>query len=243
MRARRSLGSLPLLLLAGCLPLQTLDPSLGPQETPLVPARPFGGPAQQTAAKPSFTPASGEMALRVDLVGRKVLAANPSVGVRPLFATLGAPHPEIFHQGTQVIHVTEGLVKRCKNDGELAALICLELGKMVSEREALASRRGRLPAGPPPISVPVGNASEFHPTDQVAAAELARYENERKQAARRRPPDPQALAADYLQKAGYDRATLDAVAPLLEAADRNYLIEKQFKHPPSAPQWSPVATQ
>jgi hypothetical protein len=245
MLARRLLGSLPLVLLAGCLPLQLLDPSLGPQETPLVPTSPFGNaaPPPQIVARPSFAPASGEMALRVDLVGRKILAANPSIGVRPLFATLGAPHPEIFHQGTQLIHITEGLVKRCKNDGELAALLCLELGKMASERQALAGPRTQRPEGQPPISVPVGNPSEFNAPDQVAVAELARYENERKQAARRRPPpDPHALAADYLQKAGYDRAALDAVAPLLEAADRNYLIEKQFKTPTNAPQWSPVAT-
>jgi hypothetical protein len=246
MSARRSLLSLPLFLLAGCLPLELLDPSLAPQQTPLVPSTPFesAGTVQQTVARPQTSEASTEMALRVDLVGRKVLGANPSIGVRPLFATLGAAPPEIFHQGTQVIYVTEGLVKRCKNDGELAALLCLELGKMVSEREALSRPRGPRPEGQRPISVPIGNMAEFNAPDQVAVAELNRYETERKQTIRRGPPpDPQVLAGGYLQKAGYEKGALDTIAPLLDAADRNYLIEKQFKTPLNAPQWSPVTAQ
>src|SRR5262249_51366335 len=141
------------------------------------------------------------------------------------------------------IHITEGLVKRCKNDSELAALLCLELAKMVSERESLSAARRRDAEARPPIEVPVGGAGQPGGTDPVAPAGLGKYENDRKQAARRHlPPDPYALAAEYLEKAGYAKGGLEAVAPLLEAADRNYLIEKQFKGSPgNAPQWSPVA--
>src|SRR5262249_24357456 len=114
MLARRSLLPLPLLLLAGCVPLQFLDSSFGEPETPMVPTNPFGTPApvQQTPVKASSSPASGEMALRVDVVRHAVLAANPSLGVRPVAATIGVPHAEIFHQGTHIIYVTEGLIKR-----------------------------------------------------------------------------------------------------------------------------------
>jgi hypothetical protein len=245
MLARRSLLPLPLLLLAGCVPLQFLDSSLGEPETPMVPTNPFGSPApvQQTAVKASYSPASGEMALRVDVVRHAVLAANPSLAVRPVAATIGAPHAEIFHQGTHIIYVTEGLIKRCKNDGEIAALLCLELGKMVAEREARLGSRGRTAGGRPPIDVPIGNAGQFNTSDQVALAELGRYEEERRQATKRRPPpDPQDLAAEYLVKAGYGKEKLDAIGPLLQDADRNYLIEKQFNTPSNAPAWSPVAT-
>jgi hypothetical protein len=245
MLARRSLLPLPLLLLAGCVPLQFLDQSLGEAETPMVPNNPFGspGPVQQKVVKASFAPASGEMALRVDAVRHAILAANPSLSVRPVAATIGAPHAEIFHQGTQVIYVTEGLVKRCKNDGEIAALLCLELGKMVAEREARFGTHGRTAGGRPPIDVPIGNAGQFNASDQVALAELGRYEQERRQATRRRPPpDPQELAAEYLVKAGYGKDKLDAVGPVLQDADRNYVIEKQFRAPNGAPAWSPVAT-
>ena len=107
--------------------------------------------------------------------------------------------------------------------------------------------RGYTAQAQPPLTRGINLTNWFRfpgSADPVALAELGKYENERKRAARRRPPpDPYALAAEYLQKAGYDKAALDAVAPLLEAADRNYLIEKQFKTPLNAPQWSPVATQ
>src|SRR5262249_26083685 len=162
-------------------------------EAEMVPASPFGspGPTQNVPVRTAYAPPSTEMALRVDVVRQSVLAANPKLTVRPLVATLGAPHPEIFHQGTQLIHITEGLVKRCKNDSELAALLCLELAKMVSERESLSAARRRDAEARPPIEVPVGGAGQPGGTDPVALAELGKYENDRKQVARRSlPPDP-----------------------------------------------------
>jgi hypothetical protein len=242
----RSLVPLPLLLLAGCVPLQFLDPSLAEPETALVPTSPFGspGPVQQVVVKANYAPASTETALRVDVVRRTILAANPNLGVQPVVATVGTPHAEIFHNGPQIIYVTEGLIKGCKNDGEIAAVLCLELGKMVAEREARHGPRGRVAGGRPPIEVPVGSHGQTDTQDQVALAELARYENQRQQALKRRlPPDPQALAVDYLDKAGYGKDKLEAVSPLLEAADRNFVLEKQFKKPSNAPAWTPVVSQ
>jgi hypothetical protein len=248
MLARRSFVLLPVLLLTGCLPLQLLDPAGLVPQSEMVPASPFGapGPIQNVPVKAAFSPASTEMVLRVDVVRRTVLAANPKLTVRPVAAVSGLPHLEIFHQGTQLIHLTEGLVKRCKNDGELAALLCLELGKMVSERESLSGPRGQSAEGGLPIDVPMGNAGQPGATDQVALAELAKHESRRKRTASRRAPlDPYVLAAEYLEKAGYQRAALDAVAPLLEAADRreNYVLEKHFRGPGNVPGWTPVSSQ
>ena len=48
------------------------------------------------AAMPSLNPASTEAASRVDAIGRQLLAANPQIGAKPLFHTIGAPHPEVF---------------------------------------------------------------------------------------------------------------------------------------------------
>src|SRR5438045_2675838 len=57
---------------------------------------------------------------RVLAVGQKVIDANPQAGVRPVFMTFGAPHPEIFHRGggTQPwnIFLSAGLVGRCRTD-------------------------------------------------------------------------------------------------------------------------------
>jgi hypothetical protein len=224
------------------LPQQLLDPDPDNPGTALVPTSPFGNPPAppHTVTKVSFGPASREMALRVDRVGREVLAANPQIGFRPLFATIGAPQPELFHQGTDVVHITEGLAKQCQNDGQLAALLSLELGKMVAEREAMASPRMRNPERRPPMDVPIGNAGQFSAPDLTRVAELAPYDHERQRAAKRfPPPDPTKLARGYLEKAGYSRADLDAVAPLLAEAERNCALEKQINvtTPPSA--WAP----
>jgi hypothetical protein len=246
MLRRRSLVLGPFLLLTGCLPLQLLDPSGTESGTPLVPTSPFGtaAPVEAKAVSVAYTQAPWGTSARVDRVGCSVRAANPSIGVKPIFATSAVAHAEIFHVAPHTIHITEGLVKQCKTDGELAAVICLELAKMVSEREAQSGTRGHGLDEPPPIEVPIGNAGQFTASDQVAVAELARYEAARKRrGGKHLPPDPHALARGYLEKAGYDRRELDAAAPVLEAAEKNYILEKQFKPAPSAPGWAPVSAQ
>jgi hypothetical protein len=233
---------LPCLLLGGCVPLSFLEPDGDNSGTTLVPTSSFGNPPAPPAAvtKVAFAPASKDIALRVDRVGREILAANAQIGIRPLFATIGAPEPEVFHQGTSLVHITEGLARQCQSDGQLAAVLCVELGKMVAEREALASPQMRAPEGRPPIDVPIGNAAQFSAPDLTRMAELAPYDQERQRAGKRLPPpDPAALARGYLEKAGHSKADLDAVAPLLAQAERNCALEKQIKITPPGPNWTP----
>ncbi len=207
-------------------------------ETALVPANPFGHtPPSPSITTRSLAQASLEVAARVDTVGRAILQANQQLGIKPLFRTIGSSEPEIFHQGTSEIDITEGLAKQCANDGQLAAVLCQELGKMVSEREALAGPQVRLPERPAPMDVRIGNdnAGAFGPADQVRRAELAKYENERKEkAASLAPPDPLALARAYLTKAGYPATELDTVAPILRTASENHAFAKQLIAPASA---------
>ena len=92
-------------------------------------------------------PGTEETASRVLAVGQKIVVANPQIGLRPTFATVAAPHPEIFHHGGPFegmqVFISEGLVNRRKEpDAELAALLCLELGKIVTEREGAGRRAG-----------------------------------------------------------------------------------------------------
>ena len=84
---------------------------------------------------PTVNPASTDTAARVDTMGRRILAANPGIGGKPMFTTIGAPQSEVFHRGMTDVFVTEGLVREC-TDEQLAAVLCLELAKMVREREA-----------------------------------------------------------------------------------------------------------
>jgi hypothetical protein len=221
-----------LLVVGGCLPLQQLiDPDAHEGGATVVPSSPFGGPGPSAAiTQTSYAPASDtEIAIRVDVVGKKVLAANATAGLQPYFATVGAPRPEIFHQGTRLVTVTDSLVRECKTEGQLAAVLSMELAKMVAEREALAPLKARLPEQRPPMDVPIGNAAQGGALDQARMLELARFDRQRRQAGSSAAPEPQALAGTFLEKAGYARADLDAVQPLLRAAQANYVLEKQLK--------------
>jgi hypothetical protein len=184
----------------------------------------------------SGSPASLQAAARVDLLGRKIIAANPQTGLKPLFLTIGAPKAEVFHRGTGEVVITEGLVNQCQTEGELAAVLCLELGKMVSEREAVAQPQMKKPE--PPMEVRVGNdnAGSFGPADQTHMAELAKYDQERRRpnGAPPLPPDPRRLARIYLSKAKFPENALDHAAPLLDQAAANNAFQKQLTtSPPS----------
>ncbi len=224
-------------LVCGCLPLDLTDQ----RSTALVSNNPFGVQASPTTqAKANFAPASQEVSLRVDQVGREILAANPQIGLRPLFATIGAPQPELFHVDAKLVYVTEGLVKQCKTNAELAALLSFELGRMVAEREARTSPEVRNPERLPPIQLPTGNASQGLPTDQIALAELGKFEkaNPRRPSALPRP-DPYKLAGGYLEKTGYQRTDLDTVNPLLQAAEQNVAFERLLKGALPQAKWQP----
>ncbi len=227
-------------LAGGCLPTDFLHPEQSAEGTPLVPNSPFAAPPPATA--PVFlptksSPSSPAVAIKVDEIGQKLLAANRSIGMKPLFLTIGAPQPEIFHKDTTALYITEGLIRQCKTEAQLAAVLSVELGRMVAEREALASPAPQA-TKPAPMAVPMGNAGQFSGVEQLQQAERATLEP-RRPSKKFVPPDPQTLAAGYLDAAGFDRKELTAVAPLLEQAERNFLLEKQFKGPGAGPQWAP----
>ena len=200
----------------------------------------FRKPEPQTVPV-NLTPASTEAAARVDTVGRGILAANPQIGAKPLFRTIGAPRPEIFHRGMDDVYVTEGLVRLCDTDGVLAAVLCAELAKMVSEREAIAPAGVRRPDRPPPMDVPVSSDGFAGAPDLTRMRELADYEKQKRQQARQETlpaPDPLALSKDYLRtyllRAGYAPQDIDAAAPVLQQAAKNYVFEKQMTTGPGA---------
>lgn len=210
---------------AGCLPDDRPN-------TLLVQPSPFGNVPAPPAPRVACAPATGEAAMRVNDVGQKIVQANKQAGLRPVFVTAGAPQPEIFHKGTTQVFITEGMVKQCATEGQLAAVLCLELGKMVSEREALAGPQARSPELEPPVELRVGGDSggTFGPADATRLAELGKYEQARRPArgAPLPPPDPNVLARTYLAKAGYPAAELDMAQPLVQAAAANYVLERQF---------------
>jgi hypothetical protein len=205
------------------------------KDADMVPADPFGKPLPVPARKANFAPAPTDVFMRVDLAGRKIMAANPEIGLRPTFAAIGSPSPEIFHQGTAILWITAGLVNQCKTEAALAAVLSEELGKMVSEREAMASRKARDPDRLPPLEVPIGQAGNYGSSaDLTHMAEMGKFERMHPPRRNLPPPDPHALAVRYLEKAGYQKADLDLVRPLLDAAEKNCALEWQLAGPPGA---------
>jgi hypothetical protein len=230
--ARQS-GLVGLALLAavpGCFPTS---------ETAMVPASPFGAQTTSTALmKPDANapPATAEASRNVARVGLKVVCANPGLGSQPLFITIGGPNQpfELFHSGDSNIFITETLARQCKTEGELAALLSTELGRMAAERAAIHVADAR-DLGPPP-AVNVGNdyGGAFGPADGTRMMELAKYERKRALAREQTaPPAPEALARTYLEHAGYNPADVDNVAGLLRAADAHSSLEKLMT-PPAA---------
>ena len=217
------------------------------ENTATVTTNPFGNsPPVEPVKQANFAPAPSEISARVDQVGRKILAANPQIGLKPLFATIGSPSPEVFHgeqRGTAMVYVTQGLVQQCKTEAELAALLSRELGKMVSEREARTSAQTRDPERLQPMDVPIGQAgmSSFNSSpDLTHMAEVGRFENTHPR--RRGPlpaPDPMVLARMYLAKAGYRESDLDFARPLFDTAEKNVALEKQLGGRPRQSDWTP----
>jgi hypothetical protein len=207
----------------GCLPESNL---------PIVKENPFLTQSPQTALRAFHAPATEAVALRVNSLGQKILQANPDVPVRPAFQAIGSPQPEIFHRETSIIFISEGLANKCLTEAQLAAVLCLQLGKMMSQREAQVALKARRPDRDPPVSMPVGpdSGGTFGSADGVHLAELGKFQQGRRPhiGPPPPPPDPKALARMYLSRAGYQAADLEAVGPLLREADRNNLLEKQL---------------
>jgi len=194
----------------------------------------FGKVSRTQAA--SFKPAPAatqEIALRVDRVGKQILTANPRITQKVVFMTVGQPQEEIFHQtqkDVSTVFITEGLVKQCKGDGELAAVLSQELGKMVSEQMVQAKpARNPIPANLL-LNSPVGSdiGGTFGSADRTNDMIAARFDKEWQQSRSilpSPPPPPEKLARAYLNNAGYDAKVLDKVKPLLREADKHNNLE------------------
>lgn len=200
----------------------------------LVPSNPFpkGVPGHPAPPQVSVPPATQEAATRVGLVGQKVLAANEQLGFRPVFRTIGAPDVAILHRGTAEVIVTEGLVKKCETDGQLAAVLCAELGRMVSEREAAAAVEARRPRPEPPPRLTLARDDP----DQTYLAEAAPYDRPRNEdnTPPPPPPDPVAVASNLMMQAGYGAADMQAADPLLAEAAKDTVWHRQFHSSASA---------
>src|SRR5882672_12104351 len=119
MRNRCCLG---LILLSSCAQLPTLPEDAA---TPQVTSMPFSEPGRAAPTRVNYAPASQETANRVLMV--KYNLVGTKAGGLPFVTAIGAADPEVFHVGQNQIYITEGLVRQCQTEGQLAAGLAIEM--------------------------------------------------------------------------------------------------------------------
>ncbi|MGL4553836.1 MAG: hypothetical protein ACRC33_21980 [Gemmataceae bacterium] len=216
MRAR--LTAILLAALAGC------DPA--PRANLIGPVTP---PAAQRSDSMSGNPGTEASAKRTLAVAQRIYDANTQLGVRPTIMTVGRPEREIFHDGHGGLRgcrlfLTEGLITACRTDAELAAVLCVELGRIAAERAASAG--GEDDDGRATIDERVGNDSggSFGAPDGTRLMEAARRERQAKDG--KLAPDPTKCAAEYLRRADYPAQALLEVGPLLRQAEESEAVRE-----------------
>ncbi|MSQ94058.1 MAG: hypothetical protein EXR98_05820 [Gemmataceae bacterium] len=235
MRIRPMLCCLGLILLTGCPPRSFVAPeSLPTQQV----ASCLQEPRKAAPTRVNYPPASQDASNRVLLIKDKLINDNLKFGLKPYVLAIGSNDPEVFHVGANQIFISEGLVRQCQTDGQLAAVLANEMGRMISERESVISDEVRQPERLRPIDFPIGNSVNSRDADPVRVAELAYYEKQypkhTKPLAR---PNPQQVARTILENAGYQRTELDAAAPILQNAARIAVYESQFKGTTKQADW------
>jgi hypothetical protein len=194
----------------------------------------------KTPSMSKYPQASLPIAERVDSLGRKIIAQNTFTGIEPMFWAVGIPESLLFHKGTDELFISEGLVKQCTTDSELAAVLCSELGQMVAEKKSarrVGAERDTIPNSALPSGTPISTGGGT-PDDPGRAAELA-YQEKRSRAntAAGQGEDAGKIARDLLRGAGFDPAELDRVEPLLKQSERGKTLQKQMTGSAPAPLW------
>lgn len=215
---RAHLAAALLTALVGC------DPT--PRSNLVLPDRPPDAP--QRSYSMSGAPATEASAKRVLALAQKVYDANPQLPVKPTLLTIGRPERELFHDGDGDLrgcrlYITEGLIGACRTDDQLAAVLCVELGRIAAERAARAGSADD-DDGRATIDERVGNDSggPFGAPDGTRLMEAGRREKQARE--NRLAPDPTKCAAEFLRKAGYPAQALLEVGPLLREAEESEAV-------------------
>lgn len=184
-------------------------------------------------AEPKVTVASLEVARRVDELVKRIVDQNTFTGLEPIVRVLGVPESVLFHRGTSEVFISEGLVKKCKTEPELAAVLCSELGKMMAQKQA-GIKVGRDRDSIPEIALPGGNASD---ASRVREAELALQQRRVDEKKAQDESEAAQLSKLLLKGAGFDSAEYDSVQGMVRQSDRGEAIKKQMAGTAAAPTW------
>lgn len=186
----------------------------------------------KTPEAPKVPPAHLETAQKVEMMGRRIIAQNTFTGIEPMFYAMGVPEPVLFHRGTEELFISEGLVKQCKTEDELAAVLCTELGQMMAEKRG-ARRAGADRDTIPDSALPGGTQADPGRDAEVAFRERRQPRN----MVTVEPADSAKFARDLMKGAGYDPSDIDRVEPLVRQSERGASLKKQLSNSAAAPKW------
>jgi predicted Zn-dependent protease len=188
-------------------------------------------PFLEKSNEPKVTEASVEAARRADEMAKRIIDQNTFTGLEPIVSVVSVPDSVLFHRGSQVI-ISDGLIRKCKTDGELAAVLCWELGSMQAQKPAVrVIKRTTDPI--PTEALPPGSAD----VGLVRDAELALQKRRDAERDAAENSDETKLARDLLKGAGFDPAELDRVRGMVKQSERGEAIRKQMAGAP-APTWN-----
>jgi predicted Zn-dependent protease len=209
-------AALGLGLVTGCLDQQ---PWLVPQ-TPAAPA-PFVKPPAEANSGGSVQQVSGRYTspqqARLNEVGKKLLDGNKALALKPKLEVLATANLEIKHRGEHQLQISEGLVNACETDGQLAALLAVEMGRMVAERQARQTEATAEDDRLPPLEVPIGpDGGGFGA--QARQAELAKLGFNKRKTETPPPPEAEQLGQQILTRGGFAATELTAAAALRQTA-------------------------
>ncbi len=199
-----------------------------------------GKPVAGTKLPKGMPQPSPQLAERVEVVGWKIIEQNTFTGLDPSnmrFMTLGVKENVLFHRGTEELIISEGLIEKCKNDSELAAVLCAEMGKMVAEKRAAKSVQGKeKPVADDTFGA--GSLSGSNPYDAGKLASRAFHDRDQaRDAVAKAAADANAVARDLLKGSGFSPAEMDRVEPLLKPTERGEKIRKQMGGAAPEPIW------
>lgn len=186
----------------------------------------------KTPGNPKLPADHLETSERVAMLGNQIISQNAFTGLEPSFFLIDVPESVLFHRGTNDVFISKGLVKQCKSEAQLAAVLCTELGQMMAEKRGLR-KTGNDKDSIPESALPGGSLAGGMPVDLGREAEVAFRERSQK----KESESVAKLSRDLLTGAGFDAAEFDKVAPLVKQSERGTALRKQMSNTAPPPKW------
>lgn len=202
---------------SGCLLARSRQPDAGMKQSPV--------------AGTDVGPATVGMAARLNALGRTLVTASPFAGVSPNFFVMSTSEVAVAHPDAFGVFVSEGMIAKCPTDEDLAAVLALELGAMISERRNLQ----RLGLADPAAAFIAGDDTTASPIQDPTAAVVSTAVPRRDSGP---AESPEQIARDLLTAAGYDVAGLVRMAPVVSAARDQVDPTRMIGGPAAEPKWS-----